>query len=455
MSNSNTDSKKLDAILLACSHLVRNDECIFSLEQCLAAIIAETIFRFEWQEIVELNQKYNIATFIKHHCNTNKYFKELKKYTRDSLYLLIEKKYEENLIGRRDLLPKYDWAYEYRESEQVLLNGFMDKKQKAKNNGKAYPTCELSNYGKEMYVDLDDNETNDTIVEEIDNTSKLLNNKTLESSQFYTDENIESEDVFVQQDIKYDTQEIQKIKDEIIDLYEALVAARGGKEAITQYEYIWQWRISKSEYQEIKKLLLSDACKKNIKEICKTNAHCRFIIVIYIAERYKREWNGSDGEDNALIQVGLDCDDIVGLVEQYFAKNLEKIYYSETEEGRRYTERLDSLRLEGGLPINYIVGCQNQNNLRSFSEKLYLDENDAINVLNNKTIKYSYEKQYSIYKYICLIKQDLFSNIFSAEDLDDGLYKDFIELLKEGRKKAQKKSNKFEYKYDLIDLAQL
>ena len=29
--------------------------------------------------------------------------------------------------------------------------------------------------------------------------------------------------------------------------------------------------------------------------------------------------------------------------------------------------------------------------------------------------------------------KDLFSNIFSAEDLDDGLYKDFIELLKEGR----------------------
>lgn len=406
------DNNRLAAILFAFDYLTRDKEKknnLFSLQQCLSAIIAEMIFRCDWKGIESLSTVCKIAYFINYNID-KKDFKKFQQYSCESLYLLVAEKYD--FTDRKDLLPQLDWAYEITPENQISLDKYRIKKEQEQAKQKSYPPYAISQYGDEVH--------------EKENNAKVVDSKKVESK-------------------KEQDEEVNNIQNKINTLYNYIVNARGGKKAIKQFEYIWQWKISKSEYKNIKELLCCDACKRNIKSISRNNACCRLLVVIYIAERYKREWNGSDGKDNALEQIGLNNEETKEIATNYFKKQ-DKIYSSESG----YTEWLDSLRIEGGLPIYYVSGyyVSGNNNISKFCEKLYQSEDDAINILNNNTIKYSYEKGYSIFKYIDTIKKtDSFKDVFSEEDLKDELFINFIKLLTEGRIKSRKETNKFKYKY--------
>ena len=98
----------------------------------------------------------------------------------------------------------------------------------------------------------------------------------------------------------------------------------------------------------------------------------------------QREWCGNDGNDNALAQIGLgDNNHSRNIAVKYFGENSPKIYSSSI------TEWLDSLRVEGGLPINFITQAREdgnaQNRLVQITEYLYEDAQKSIDILTTKT----------------------------------------------------------------------
>lgn len=235
-------------------------------------------------------------------------------------------------------------------------------------------------------------------------------------------------------------------KNEICKLYDNLVKKRGGEDVVKKFEYIWQWLISQSEYNNISDTLTH--CRSlNGKEqqVLLESRKCIWVIVAYIAERYKREWNGNDGEDNAILQIGLDVT-AKDIAEQYFKNNPNKVFRHQNEEKRITNEWLESLRMEGGLPVNYIV----DKNTLDFTKDIYDNPQKAIEALEdkraqNQTRRYSYNQRHSIYKYIqaLIAKRD----VYSKEDAELSPFKDFQKILEEGRKDARKRASKFDVEY--------
>ena len=214
---------------------------------------------------------------------------------------------------------------------------------------------------------------------------------------------------------------------EIFDyLYDKLVSNRGGIENVSSYKYIWQWRITAQEYDAICKFV--EVCKHFDKDhksklISGSQYKSIFIIVAYIAERYKREWNGNDGEENALIQIGLE--DKAKQIAQAYFRDRSDTHIFRHNNGTGPHEYLESLRMEGGLPVKYIVkhinGVDgNNNHLVDFCEKLYEDSTEALNILNsrinNSCLRYSYERQHSIYHYVsALLEDNAIANIYGSD----------------------------------------
>ena len=231
-------------------------------------------------------------------------------------------------------------------------------------------------------------------------------------------------------------------QNEICKLYDNLVATRGGEE----FEYIWQWLISESEYKGISETLQHcSSLDSKEKQALLKNSKVIWVIVAYIAERYKREWNGNDGEDNAILQIGLDVT-AKDIAEQYFKNNPNKVFRHQNEEKRITNEWLESLRMEGGLPVKYIV----DKNKLDFTKDIYDNPQKAIEALEdkreqNQTRRYSCKQKHSIYEYIqaLIAKRD----VYSKEDVEHYPFNDFQNRLREGREFARRKASKFEVEY--------
>ena len=401
------------------------------IRQFVAAVFAETIYNNTWEVVTAQPLTERIAHLIKNKCNKDaRQYNKLKEYNREGLYLLIETEWGlqncENYIST----DNRHWAYEYDASlNQVLLNKFIDKRSKfEESNGRQYP-IQIAGCGKLDYNPISASRevftTSNTNPVEQKTTNVSRKNSTIPS------------------------QKATRIKDELLSLYTKLVSNRGGEDVIDDFEYIWQWKVSEAEYNEIKKLLTSEECKNNIKNIITENKYCLLIVVIYIAENYKREYNGNDNTENELEQIGLRGKS-KGIVTNYFGEASPKVLQSET-----HTWWIDTLRLEGGLPINYIqANDSNANNqLARFAVKLYEDTSEAIKILeeghNNQAIRHSYNEGYSLRKYIEILLQEGLYGVCSEGDINnkESIFSEFKDILENGRKEAQKNSNKFAYKY--------
>lgn len=253
------------------------------------------------------------------------------------------------------------------------------------------------------------------------------------------------------------TQNVEKnshnLKNEICNLYDKLVTARGGETAVKEFVYIWQWLISESEYKGISETLQHcSSLNSKEKQALFKNSKCIWIIVAYIAERYKREWNGNNQDyDNPFKELGLAKDNNQAtqcakkVAKSFWGENSPKIFVHESGKA----EWLESLRMEGGLPIKYIV----DKDQLDFTKDIYDNPIKAIealedktqNKIQNKTRKYSYQQKHSIYEYIqaLIAKRD----VYSKEDVELSPFKDFQKILEEGREDARKRASKFEVEY--------
>ena len=246
----------------------------------------------------------------------------------------------------------------------------------------------------------------------------------------------------------------ESLKNNLIRIYDEL--AKNREFGDLKPQYIWQWKLSQKEYEEIKGILESDGSKKGIKKVYKTNNKCLTIIVSYIAEHYKREWNGRDeNRDSDVEEKFLKCIGLDGHAKKiaiaYFGEKSGKIYSA--DKNKRW---LDSLRVEGGLPIRYICNQANNNSnqinngITQLVDGIY-NQNDSeiedqLNNLNNVALRNSYSSGHSIYSYIETLLSDKFHGICNEKDKDIKLFSDFSTILEEGIQRNQKK---FDIKYDV------
>lgn len=235
-----------------------------------------------------------------------------------------------------------------------------------------------------------------------------------------------------------------------IDLYDTIVKSRGD---VSGLQYIWQWRISPSEYNDIK-VLLTKCPKTKINKLLNSK-HFVFLIVAYLAEFFKREWD-AHVRSKALQNIGLG-NIAKSIVKKYYKNNWEHIVYK--HENSNTQEWLDALYCEGGLPIQHIFKSveanKNQGNRGEFvklCDKLYSHPEEYIEDFADKqrikSIRYSYRKNGSIYHYIESLKdsENGISRVLCDADLGQEPFVKFCELLKEGLNRSQNKC-KFRIKY--------
>ncbi len=132
--------------------------------------------------------------------------------------------------------------------------------------------------------------------------------------------------------------------------------------------YIWQWKIPSSVYEILKKNLAKIVneffgtqgnIKTTIKRLGNDQAIRLFsrLVAVYCAEWFKREFNGYDLENNALEDIGLIGP---GIAQEIFCRA-----YGEENvcHAGNHREWLWSMYVQGGLPVNYIVQKNRNNNM--------------------------------------------------------------------------------------------
>lgn len=407
-----------------------------SLHRFIVAIIAETIYVLNWDALVDTD---NVHKIIKRKSRNARGYIVAKEYDRDSLYALIEGEWD--IPNYEYLLPKGEkcWAYEYdKTTGMVSIEGFVAKR----DSNKAYQVnlkC-----GNKIYFAIENRgeQMEQGTVTEAPESNPISN--TIES---HSPEEVDKPKL---EPNKFPADKVcaksaigGELKRSLESLYDDLVSARDGGDCVKNYEYIWQWKISENEYKRIQETLIADECKKSIEKLYKQNKKVMFLIVAYVAERFKREYRGNDGEDNAITQMGLRSEDIAKL---YFGENSPKIF----QRPNGHTEWLDSIRIDGGLPIKYIAERQTSA-YATFVKKIWKEQReieDALNSLNNEAIKHSYKNNYSLKKYVDTIISEGLNGVCSESDVKNiDYFKTFYTFFTEERGRAQSKSNKFRYSY--------
>ena len=360
---------------------------IVSICDYTISVISETIFT------IDKNKTEYPEFFPKIYKKED--LKKLASYNRDSLYRIIKDTWTEEELKKKfqSFLPA-QWCYDSVDENtidiQKIIKTITDYECK---NHKEYPIVEIP-CGNKIYKE----DKPQTIVED----ARILDFKTA-----------------------------------LCNIYDTLVESRGGINQTSQISYIWEWHISQSEYNTLKELLKT--YMSFINDIL-TDPKCSFLIVAFIAEEYKREWNGNN-IDYLSSELGTSVYKV--LCEIYFAGERDKLLFKHAESGN--TEWLDSIRIEGGLPINYIVS--GNNSLERFAINLYKNRTAAIQILSNKSLINSFEKDYSIGKFVSRLLNG--ESICSKVDRSLELYEKFYTLLQEGKQVADRESHKFTLNYNV------
>lgn len=188
------------------------------------------------------------------------------------------------------------------------------------------------------------------------------------------------------------------------------------------YQYLWRNKIGTSYYKELKNRLKACA-NENKKGLVKRFPHA---IALYIAEWYKREYNGNDGKDNAINEINLPCK----AEEVWNCCKFSNIFLSK-QKNRRY---LESIYVLGGLPINYLINKQFNRKFKEI-QSAYKQKSDEESLqqnlfITNNTLQESMHSQWgSLRLYFEALMNDDYP--FAKEDYDKEPFHTFLLNLQE------------------------
>jgi len=211
--------------------------------------------------------------------------------------------------------------------------------------------------------------------------------------------------------------------------------------------YFWQLHLQKDQYKTLREKI--SACviahPENRNYVIDNHP---WPVACYVGEYYKRDWCGNDGSQNELSVLGLP---------QNYERIFEKCHISDSlvyaiqSEDRQNHRWQDSLRMLGGLPINYIVQKNNANTLLTSLVEVFQsdlsEEQSKIEVFIEKidgcrcgiggyALTQSILQGHSIFHYIQALLNDHFP---FQNECEISPYKDFISSLYEVKKRTWNK----------------
>lgn len=234
-------------------------------------------------------------------------------------------------------------------------------------------------------------------------------------------------------------------------LYESLF--EDGKEWRNNCKYEWEYKITQDEYKEITEALrinksvgeLDRCINREInRETNDEDCFCLKLLQIYLAEFYKREYDGRNVNDI----IGYEC-----LKDHYrdiFNANVINLYF---HQNNRY---LDSMFVNGGLPLNDAPNKEYINKLGEILRNTD-DSDDEINDISgeisdafgNIALAESYKKREGVYEFIERLKisvTDPEQYPFAGEDKDNEPFIKFIGRLRRAFKQSLKYKMKLEFR---------
>lgn len=200
--------------------------------------------------------------------------------------------------------------------------------------------------------------------------------------------------------------------------------------------YIWKWRVSTEDYDDFKRLLLdvdfSSRTREKVRE-------CAYQLCFYIAEWYKREYDGNDS-DNCLTELGIEGSGLTEEIWKYSPRSHDEQPY--ITEGTKFHEWLYSIYVLGGFPIKYTLRASRFSSL--FDEIWGEDQNrDVISddqldeitrgFAGNQVVKNSLVSG-SLHDYYRYLRKETTMPI-APSDLDKEPFASFIRNLQEGKRK--------------------
>ena len=199
--------------------------------------------------------------------------------------------------------------------------------------------------------------------------------------------------------------------------------------------YVWKMRLTEDEYCELKTYV-----KENI-HIDRDNA---ILAIIYIAEWYKREYDGNVA--NPL--------DTVAAESLWKESGLDlSSYVYKTNNTHRW---LESIFMLGGLPMNYILHRNDTKLLKALCS-LYKDENASLeddkDIINNigkgKAIAFqeSIHQYHSLYHLLKTLLLEDATEVYAQEDLSDesSLVNQFIKAVKSAYDEVMREKFRLEW----------
>ncbi len=201
----------------------------------------------------------------------------------------------------------------------------------------------------------------------------------------------------------------------------------------THPKYIWQWNLTLQEYNDIKSLM--SKYSSILKEVIQ-NKTCCILLQMYVSEWYKREYNGNDRQGNAFKSVGL-----TNISEELCYRLEKEVYHDSSGDCRT----LDTLYVDGGLPLNYLLNKENSAFRRTIEDIIevnaegaeYLSDNLG-DLCNNQVVNQSYKNKASIYDFV----QDF---VIKGNLLIEG-FEEFTRLIQETNDKQLQKKIEVRYK---------
>lgn len=207
-----------------------------------------------------------------------------------------------------------------------------------------------------------------------------------------------------------------------------------------KFPYLWENKMSNSEYSQLKELLTKACPKSNQPRFIQK--HCKEI-ALFVSEWFKREYCGIDRDTggDAFSEIGLDSNKAQKIWEtDFFKKYIDEFVYKTGGESGTYRWKF-SLYVLGGFPIFY---ANNENNTwrrlcRKIWEQYKSDDvqqnqmGDEIDFVNNFVIRQSLSNDSgSLAKYLERFVEDKTLPI-ADEDRELSEFKRFEESLKLGQ----------------------
>lgn len=203
-----------------------------------------------------------------------------------------------------------------------------------------------------------------------------------------------------------------------------------------KFPYLWENKMSNSEYSQLKVLL---------KKACPAKNQTRFIqnhgkkIALFVSEWFKREYSGRDTGGDAFSEIGLDSNKAQKIWEtDFFKKYIDEFVYKTGGESGTYRWKF-SLYVLGGFPIFYAKDNDTWKRLcRKIWEQFRCEDvqrnqmNEDIDFVNNIVIRQSLSNDSgSLAKYLERFVEDKTLPI-ADEDRELSEFKRFEESLKLG-----------------------